>query len=120
MPRDLPLSNGALLVAFDAQHQIRDLYYPHVGMENHAIGHLFRVGVWVDNRFSWLGDAGWTITSKYKEDSLVTDVLAEHAELALALRFREAVDFHLDVFVRETTAIDRSGRAREVRLFFTH
>jgi len=38
MPRDLPLSNGRLLVMFDLEYRIRDLYYPHVGKENHATG----------------------------------------------------------------------------------
>jgi hypothetical protein len=31
MPRDLPVGNGNLLVAFDDHYQIRDLYWPHVG-----------------------------------------------------------------------------------------
>jgi len=31
MPRDLPLSNGTLLVAFDLQYRIRDVCFPHVG-----------------------------------------------------------------------------------------
>jgi len=119
MPRDLPLSNGSLLVCFDSRHRIRDLYWPHVGMENHATGHLFRIGVWIDGKFSWVGDEGWTLVNRYREDSLVTDVVAESRDLALTLRFREAVDFHLDVFVRDVKATDRSGRERELRLFFT-
>lgn len=28
MPRDLPLGNGSLLLAFDENYQIRDLYWP--------------------------------------------------------------------------------------------
>ena len=27
MPRDIPLGNGSLLVAFDTNYQIRDLYW---------------------------------------------------------------------------------------------
>ena len=53
MPRDLPLSNGKLLVCFDLEYRIRDVFYPHVGQENHAGGHMFRLGVWVDGAFSW-------------------------------------------------------------------
>jgi hypothetical protein len=29
MPRDLPLSNGSLLVPFDLEYRIRDVYFPH-------------------------------------------------------------------------------------------
>jgi GH15 family glucan-1,4-alpha-glucosidase len=51
MPRNLPLGNGNLLVTFDNNYQIRDLYWPHVGQENHALGHPFRIGVWVNGQF---------------------------------------------------------------------
>jgi GH15 family glucan-1,4-alpha-glucosidase len=47
MPRDLAVSNGRLLVMFDRQYRIRDVYFPHVGKENHGTGHAFRFGVWV-------------------------------------------------------------------------
>jgi hypothetical protein len=30
MPRDLPVSNGRLLVMFDRQYRICDIYFPHV------------------------------------------------------------------------------------------
>ena len=58
MPRDLPLSNGRLLVMFDREYRIRDIYYPHVGKENHGTGHVFRFGVWVGGQFSWMS-AEW-------------------------------------------------------------
>lgn len=33
MPRDLPLSNGSLLVAFNLEDRIRDIYFPHVRVD---------------------------------------------------------------------------------------
>ncbi len=36
MPRDIPIGNGSLLVNFDQHYQLRDLYWPHVGQENHT------------------------------------------------------------------------------------
>ena len=36
MPRDIPVGNGRLLVTYDNKYQLRDLYFPHVGQENHA------------------------------------------------------------------------------------
>ena len=38
MPRDIPVGNGALLVNFDQAYQLCDLYWPHVGQENHTNG----------------------------------------------------------------------------------
>ncbi|MEM9253146.1 MAG: glycoside hydrolase family 15 protein, partial [Planctomycetota bacterium] len=46
MPRDIPVGNGSLLVCFDDHYRIRDLYYPHVGQENHVGGSVCRFGVW--------------------------------------------------------------------------
>ncbi len=38
MPRDIPVGNGQLLVCFDHDYCLRDLYFPHVGQENHLGG----------------------------------------------------------------------------------
>ena len=48
MPRDIPVGNGHLLVTFDNHYQIRDLYFPHVGQENHAGNGPCRFGVHTD------------------------------------------------------------------------
>jgi GH15 family glucan-1,4-alpha-glucosidase len=42
MARDIPVGNGSLLVTFDADYRIRDIYFPHVGQENHTAGHPCR------------------------------------------------------------------------------
>jgi glucoamylase len=44
MPRDIPVGNGKLLVCFDGDYSIRDLYFPHVGQENHIGGNRCRGG----------------------------------------------------------------------------
>ncbi len=44
--RDIPVGNGSLLVTFDDKYQIRDIYFPHVGQENHTEGFPFRFGFW--------------------------------------------------------------------------
>src|SRR3989442_5547042 len=77
MPRDLPLSNGKLMVCFDLEYRIRDIYYPHVGKENHATGHPFRFGVWVDGKVSWMGKEEWRPVLRYAPESLVTQVVAK-------------------------------------------
>src|SRR5256885_17038388 len=48
MPRDIPVGNGRLLVTFDNRYQIRDVYFPHVGQENHAGAGPCRFGVYTD------------------------------------------------------------------------
>lgn len=120
MPRDLPLGNGSLLVSVDQTDQIREVYWPHVGLENHAVGHLFQVGVWVDGQFRWLSDRGWVRDLRYRSRTLVTRVRLFHPELKLTLEFHDAVDFHENLLVRRCTISDQSGQARAVRLFFHH
>src|SRR3990172_9458088 len=74
LPRNVLVSNGRFAVALDDKACIRDIYFPYVGLENHAVGHQFRFGVWVDDRFEWLendGDIVMTylpepLTSRYK------------------------------------------------------
>src|SRR5256886_11913361 len=99
MPRDLPLSNGRLLVAFGRDYLIRDIYYPHVGKENHATGHPFRFGVWTEGKFSWIG-SDWQLDRRYAVDSMVTEVRARHEVLGIELLFHDAVDFYENVLVR--------------------
>ncbi|HVC35536.1 MAG TPA: glycoside hydrolase family 15 protein, partial [Chloroflexota bacterium] len=120
MPRDLPIGNGSLLVNFDQAYQIRDLFWPHVGLENHSLGHPFRFGVWVEGQFRWLSDPGWERDLRYGHETLVTEVRLAHPDLALTFAFADAVDFHEDVLIRRCTITNGDGRAREVRLFFHH
>ncbi len=120
MPRDLPLGNGELQVNFDLAHDLVDLYYPDVGGENHALGHPFRLGVWVDGRLAWIGDDGWQRTQRYLPETLVTDVTLEHGGLGVRLALQECVDFHVNAFVRRISVTNLAPGPREIRLFFHH
>ncbi len=73
MPRDIPIGNGKVLIAFDKDSILRELHFPHVGQENHTKGEPFRFGVWADGRLSWIGEE-WSVKRDYLENSLVTDV----------------------------------------------
>ena len=120
MARDIPVGNGSLLVNFDGQYHIRDIYFPHVGDENHTDGHPFKLGVWVDGGFSWVHD-GWQITREYEEETLATHVLLENENLGLSLLCRDVVDFHGDDFlVRQFVLRNAREIERQVRLFFHH
>jgi GH15 family glucan-1,4-alpha-glucosidase len=121
MPRDLPIGNERLLVLFDDDCVLRDLYYPNVGKENHAGGYPFRFGVFVDGRFSWLKrDDGWRIDRRYERDTLVTDVRCAHERLQLTLQLGDCVDFHETVLIRRVVVKNHAAAEREIRLFFHH
>ncbi len=122
MPRDIPVGNGQLLVCYDQNYQIRDIYYPHVGQENHGGAEPCRFGVFTDvpvvhlehdapdglptirtepsyQRLCWTND-GWDKKLRYLHDTLVTNVLLEHRGLMLSMTCNDVVDFHRPILVR--------------------
>ncbi len=119
MPRDLPVSNGNLLVNFDLDYHIRDIYFPRIGQENHTRGEQFRFGIWADGQLSWMGP-DWEKVLRYRDDSLVTDVCLTNATLGLEVRCQDAIDVQLDVYLRRVEVTDLLGKERDVRLFFLH
>lgn len=119
MPRDIPVSNGNLLVNFDLDYRIRDIYFPWIGQENHTRGQEFRFGIWVDGRFSWMGPE-WEKDLRYRDDSLTTEVFLKNETLGVVLRCQDAVDFQLNVYVKQIEVMNLAGSARDVRLFFSH
>ena len=117
MSRDLPIGNGSLLVNFDRNYQLRDIYYPRIGQENHTSGEPCRFGIWVDGRFSWLDDPARLRSLVYLPDTLVTNVTLRHPDLTLSLTFNDTVDLGRDMLLRRVT-VHNEGPEREVRLFF--
>ncbi|MGB7926277.1 MAG: glycoside hydrolase family 15 protein [Pyrinomonadaceae bacterium] len=120
MPRDIPVGNGSLLVAFDEHYQIRDIYFPYVGKENHSEGHRFRFGVWVDGLFSWVSDEGWERELRYVPETLVTEARLVNNRLHVEIISNDAVDVSENVFVRRLRVRNLSDARREFRLFFHH
>lgn len=124
MPRDLPVGNGSLLVNFDATGTLRDVYYPRVGQENHTDGYPSHFGVWVadadgaSGQFAWLSDDGWERSLTYRHETLITNIHATHAGLALALYIEDAVDFDRNVYIRKVVIENQAKRDRIVRVFF--
>ncbi|MBI4503703.1 MAG: glycoside hydrolase family 15 protein [Gemmatimonadetes bacterium] len=119
MPRDLPLSNGKLLVCFDLEYRIRDVFYPHVGQENHSGGHLFRFGIWADGAFSWMG-ADWKPEMRYVPESMVSAVRARNETLGIELECTDGVDFYENVLIRHIRVKNLRPTARDIRVFFHH
>lgn len=119
MPRDLPVGNGKLLVTFDQDYCLRDIYYPCVGKENHTNGHKFRFGIWVDGSFSWL-DRKWRLGLEYADESLVTKVSASNEGLQVALQCNDIVDYRENIYIKKIVVRNLADREREVRLFFHH
>jgi glucoamylase len=120
LPRDIPIGNGSLLILYDRTGLVRDLYFPSVGSENHAQGHAFRVGVWLNGAFGWIDGDGWERSLDYEDDTLVARIELVNRSLGIQILLRDTIDFHENIYVREITAKNFSTNFAELRLFFHH
>lgn len=119
MPRDLPIGNGDVLIAFDRDYRLREFYFPHVGQEAHTGGDPFRFGIWVNGQFNWIPQ-GWSIKREYLEDSLVTSVELINDSLNLRIIGNDLVDFEENIYLKKLTIENLSSENKEVRLFLSH
>ena len=123
MPRDIPVGNGQMLVTFDNRYQIRDVYFPRVGQENHAGAGPNHFGVYTDvpdnsgrGQMAWTTDGAWNIRQRYLRDTLTTSVSLEHPGLQLVLYCNDTVDFHRNVYVRKIKVKNLAHHERTVRV----
>ena len=123
MARPIVLSNGELHVGINNYGLVHDFYFPYVGLENHSAGKDLRhhVGVWVDGQISWLdNNAGdWRVEFSYPHRGLVGHIVAVNDTLGIILEFDDAVDAHMNAFLRNIHVVNMREYEREVRLF-TH
>lgn len=118
--RDIPVGNGNLLVNFDDKYQIRDIYFPHVGQENHSEGFPFRFGVWARGEFSWIFSDDWERKLCYLPETLVTDVLLKNERLGIEIVSNDTVASHENIFLRKVRVTNTSDSGRDVRVFLHH
>ena len=122
MARSLVLSNGSLCVTLDAHGEVRDVYFPHVGLEDHVRGHyIHRVGVWVDGQLSWFSeDSDWQIEVGSEGEALASSIVARHTGLQVELVFKDIVYNEKPVFLRRVTIVNKASHSRDIRLYFAH
>ncbi|HBC44534.1 MAG TPA: glycoside hydrolase family 15 [Candidatus Vogelbacteria bacterium] len=128
MARALTLGNGSILVGIDHFGQVRDFYYPHVGLENHVGGHfVHRVGVFSPNpavggtgKLAWLSDPSWRVSVGSKEESLSSDIRAENRDLGVSLAANDLVYNEHNIFIRKVTVKNLQGVSRPIKIFFAH
>jgi GH15 family glucan-1,4-alpha-glucosidase len=121
MARSLTLGNGSLLVGYDEWGEVKDLYFPHVGLENHVgFEKVHRVGVRVGNEFHWLNDGTWQVTVDLEPSTLIGVVRATCERLGISLTFTDVVYNERPIFIRKCTIRNLSPDTRDVEIFFGH
>ena len=116
MPRHLAVGNDSSLAYFDEYFQLRDLYFPHVGLENHVLGRHHRIALWSENVFSMLG-RGWSISMGYLPDSLVGRVYAKNEGMGIEMDIEVAMHHRKNVLLQRIEIVNAKSYEREIRIF---
>lgn len=117
MPREIVLGNGRLLITLDADLRVRDVYFPHVGATNNALGCRSSLGVWVQGEFAWLDGDAWAKKVGYKPGTLAGSSLVTSERLGISLTIEEAVHPRLNIYLRCLRIKNLDQAPRDVRLF---
>lgn len=122
MPRSLVLGNGSALATFDERLQMRDLYFPYVGMEDHTtFGKVHRVGVFVEGKgFAWFSDPSWSIRLGYKTETLVGNSTLRNEMLGLEIILEDCIHPVHNVLLRRFRMKTLDGTDKVVKLFMHH
>ena len=120
MPRDIPIGNRCLLITFDHDYCLRDIYYPFIGKENHTDGHKFRFGIWVDGRFDWVKRENWDLNLEYVHESLLTNVTGGNETFGVRFHCNDIIDYRENIYLKKIILKNSLDREREIRLFFHH
>jgi oligosaccharide amylase len=120
LPRTIVTGNGNLLIAVDHNNMLQDFCFPYIGMENQiAYQHFHRIGVFTDNRFSWLYEKEWVHESHYIPETLVTDCFSYNKSMGLRLDFNDFVYPTENVLIRKIAVTNEADHDRHVKLFFS-
>lgn len=120
MPRSIVTGNGNLLACLNSRNLLEDFYFPYVGMEDQiGFEHWHKIGVQVDERFSWLDEQDWEHKIKYLPETLVTDSSAENRNLKLHISFNDFVYHSENIFIRKLTIRNDADYDRHLKLFFS-
>ena len=118
MPRALTLGNGKFLVCLDKFGFVRDLYYPFVGLENQVAGERHRIGLMVNDQFSWLDDGSWKISIGYKPQTMVGYLVCKNEKLNVTVVMEDIVYNEETIFMRQVDVYNHREEVIDVKVFF--
>lgn len=121
MPKTIVLGNGRTFVGVDKNAELRDLYFPFVGLENHVGGRFrHRIGVWVDGKVSWTNDGSWKILQKAGDETMSGESIAVNESLGVSLDIEDILYNEKNIFIRKVVVNNLWEHPREIKLYFNH
>ncbi len=119
MYRELIVGNRQIFLNFDKNVNIRDFYYPHVGLFNHLTGNKNCVAFYIDGKVYFIDDR-WNTEFSYKDHSFIGRISAENKDLEIYVEFCETVHKYLPLYIRKVKVKNLSEKEREIKVFFYH
>lgn len=119
MARPVMLGNGSLTVGLNEYGLVHDFYYPYVGLDNLTTSRStnHKIGIWVDDQFSWVDDGTWTTTVNFEDNALVSTIRMQNNAHKIELFLRDFVDSEYNGFCRQITVTNQADTQREIRIF---
>lgn len=119
MSKSFVLGNGNILLCFDSFGQVKDFYFPYVGLENHVGGgFVHRLGIHTERGFAWLSDPAFIVSVQAGNETLSTNIVARSESLGVELSFVDVVYNEKNIFVRRVMVHNLLAEERTIKFFF--
>lgn len=119
MARAMVLGNGNALACLDKFGQLSDLYFPYVGQENHIDSNqVHKIGLFFDNRISWISDNEWKINIGYEKNSMVSKIEAWNEKAKISIKTNDILYNEKNIFLRKIVLTNLDNRKRNIKIFF--
>lgn len=111
-----------MLATFDADMQMRDFYFPYVGMEDHTMyKHVHRTGIFVEGKgFAWFDDDSWDVRPGYVHETMLGDSVLRNEKLGIELLVQDYVHPVHNILMRTCAIRPLGDEDLNVRCFFHH
>ncbi|MEI7603544.1 MAG: glycoside hydrolase family 15 protein [bacterium] len=121
MSTSLVLGNGNTLINIDEHLQITDLYWPHVGKNNHLMGHHIRTYFWDYGQLVSFEDTSvFKITPAFKENSISGNSIIESEKMRVRIVVENTVLPHKDIYIARYTVTNFWDMKRDLKFFMNH
>lgn len=113
------MGNQEFLINIDKWMQVRDIFFPYVGKNNHLIGHAHKIMFLENGKKTWLNEDSWKKDIRYKNETLVTNSVLTNVELGVELNFEDNVHCETNIFIRKITVKNLENKKRKISLYFS-
>jgi GH15 family glucan-1,4-alpha-glucosidase len=118
MAKSLILANGNIFVGLNKSGLVSDFFFPFVGVENHVRGTAHKLGVFQNDKMSWLDSDDWNLEIDLVKDSFVGTMKCFNKVTNLELIFTNVVYNERNIFLRNVQVINHNDEPAQIKLYF--